>query len=305
VVHVAWGSEDDEDEDSVPAPGKYCLHTRLEHEDDPANGDGRAFMDNNKVQLNVVVQDNLPDAPASLSCVLENPGTEPATVDVVLTRLDRSRRSPRLALRMPAGLPVTGVEGATTRTANAWRRVEMDPRARRAVIRGVTLPARSKRDAILTVTSPAGSARGECFVFKISEEIDGEEKGGVVVRTRTSTEDRVLAAVLRRTERFWRAMDGRFRVQTADAMRRECEASRRLCLPEDRAALLPRLRAMVSAGAKVREEVRNRLGDRHEASIRAFLADSARALDRGRLDELLEAQRHVMIAFRPLFLGRE
>lgn len=207
VVSNAWSD--------VPIPGKYCLHTVLNAPGDAASADGRAYMDNNQVQVNVTVENNVPAWTKVYHFWIENGTAERITADLHIS-LPKLRLRPSGAvvrLTLPSGLRFEGVEGTLTRPTRDGATIEMPAGGGQVVVKGVALEPREKREAALSVKLPASMRTGGTVAVRVSQHVGKREVGGIVFRTRAAEQRKVVAASIRRlaalTAVFAKAADSR------------------------------------------------------------------------------------------------
>lgn len=229
VVSALW--------DSVPMPGKYCLHTTLDAVGDPANADGRSFMDNNKVQINVTVENTVWGWVKKHYWWLENGGKEMAVVDLVITKpgFGAGALSPKIQLQLPPDLAFSRVTGAKVVETKQGRLLEVLPRSRRVVVHDIPLGPLEKREAVLAVTLPRSLGRANSVSILVAEHVRGQEMGGIVFHTRIAPQRQVLAQSIRQLENFSRSLATASRSEAAGKLAALCSTSHETAPKDTRA----------------------------------------------------------------------
>jgi hypothetical protein len=183
---------------SVPLPGAFCLHTRLNVTGDPQNADGRAYWDDNKVQINVTVQDNWAGAGWGWFFFIENGGEEFVPIDLVFDTLD-AQQGTMVRLELPPDLKFEDVEGAEVfRGEDEWTVLEILAGTKvPARVMGVQLEPGERRRAILTLTLPKDAEVGEEMIVTFEEQVEGEVMGGIQFVSRAAEPKTVMCGLLR------------------------------------------------------------------------------------------------------------
>ena len=186
TVQVPWTD--------VPLPGSYCLHATLNAVGDPPNADGRAFWDNNKVQVNVSVL----AMPAGLFdgwwLWVANWSKESTSVDLSIDPRDLVPGT-RVRLELPPDVRLLDLRGADlSLSPDGWSVLELEvPKTTSPLVAGrpslvrILLPPGARRRAIVSVAMPDGTAVGTAGLLRLEEQVAGEVKGGVDFIARAST----------------------------------------------------------------------------------------------------------------------
>jgi hypothetical protein len=208
VVSVPWST--------VPLPGDYCLHIRLNVADDLENPDGRAFMDNNKVQINVSVEDTWHGAGWNWFFFIENGGEELVPIDLVFDTL-AAPSDTAIRLLLPPGLKFESVEGAEIlQGEDEWTILDFPARVESPVkIVGVQLDPGQKQRAILTLTLPETTEIGEEAVVTFEEHVEGETMGGIQFVSRNAEPETVMCSLLRKKSTVLRGLAEHFGLDLA------------------------------------------------------------------------------------------
>ena len=190
TVNVPWTT--------VPLPGDFCLHTRLNVTGDSENADGRAFMDDNKVQINVTVEDTWAGAGWGWFFFVENGGQEFVPIDLIFGTLDVLPGTV-VRLELPPDLKFEGVEGAKVfRDEDGWTVVEIPAEAKEpAMVLGVQLKPGERQRAILKLTLPEGTEIGKEAMIIFEEQVKGEVMGGIQFVSRAAEPRTVMCGLLR------------------------------------------------------------------------------------------------------------
>jgi hypothetical protein len=296
VISEAWAS--------VPIPGKYCLHTTLDAPGDAANGDGRAYMDNNKVQVNVTVEDTVWGWTKNFHWWIENGLREKTVVNLVIAKPVGIElpRPPKIQLTLPAGLKFERVKGARLRTTRDGSVVDIPARAA-VVVQGIPLEPLEKREAVLSVVLPRGMKLGDAVTVRVSEQVDGREVGGIVFRTRAAEQRRVLADSVRRLENFFRVLNKSAPFTEAEKISALCQNAHKLNL-EDARAFRPFMRDVTKQEPGLRREFGRLLSANETGAMNKALDALVLASKKGNIAGFVEAQESMMNASRPFFRKR-
>ena len=289
---------------SVPIPGKYCLHTTLDAPGDAANADGRAYMDNNKVQVNVAVEDTVRGWTKSFHWWVENGLREKTAVDLVITIPESIElpRPPKIQLMLPAGLKFERIKGARFRTIRDGAVVDIPARAI-VVVQGIPLGPLEKREAMLSVVLPQGMKLGDAVTVRVSEQIVGREVGGIVFRTRAAEQRRVLADTVKRLENFFRVLNNSAPFAEAEKMLALCQNAHKLNL-EDARVFIPFMRDLAKQGPGFRREFERLLSAKERVGMNKALDALVQASQKGNVGGFVAAQESMINASRPFFRKR-
>ncbi len=228
VISNAWTD--------VPAPGKYCLHTVLNTPGDPASADGRAYVDNNQVQVNVNVEDAVVTWTKSFHFWIENALADRISSDLRITPPKPDPRlMPVIRLVLPAGLKFANVEGAKVRRTAEGTVIQIPARSSVVVVKGITLGPSEKQEAALSVVLPSRMRTGNAVTAKVSQQVGGREVGGIIFQTRAAEQKQVLATAIRRMEALMRAFGKSAKSGTANRLAEVCLKNRGVNPAERRA----------------------------------------------------------------------
>jgi hypothetical protein len=296
VISAAWSG--------VPLPGKYCLHDTLDAPGDPANADGRAYMDNNKVQVNVTVEDIFWGWVKKYYWWLENGSKKKALIDLVITspRIAVAGAAPTIRLELPTGLKFARVTGGGLRPGTRAQVVDIPARARRVVVQGIELGPLEKRQAILSVVLPQAPAAGrtKAVTVRVAEEVDGREMGGIVFHTRAAPLRQVLAQAMRELENFSRALAKAAQSESAGKLAALCQ-KRRETAPESLKAFTAFMQEAVRLEPELRTDFHSLLGAQDAPAMNAALDELAAAAKTGSVGGFVTAEEAVFNASKPLF----
>lgn len=275
---------------TVPVPGKYCLHTELNAPGDLENADGRSFMDNNKVQINVTVENAVWGWWKNLHWILENGFDKPIAIDLVVEKL-KGEPFGGLVLKLPPDLKFKRlIGGEATRTPEALV-VKTSPRGSQLVLQGVPLAANAKHEAVLSMMGHKAARIGQSSQLRISERLDGREMGGILVDLKTVSKTQFLTEFMKNARIFFRGLSDQLAVGGAAEMALMfAEAGKGICAGDIKAmetalAGISRLQPRISgdlAKMMTKDEVR-----RFEMHTKKYL-EAARARDWAAFTESLE-----------------
>ncbi len=295
VVSVPWTT--------VPAPGKYCLHTVLDAPGDPANAYGEAYRDNNKVQINVDVEDNVPGWTKNFHWLIENGLKELARVDVVIEKLKFMGLldSPKLTLEIPRDLKFSRLIGGKLKESADGRIIEISPKARRAVLLGVVLKPNEKKEAVLSVAMPKRMKLGESVVVKVSEQIKGREMGGIIFDTRVASQKKVMSTLFKRIGNFSRMLDKRFKVSGAKEISEFCSEVNKGCRFDDPNNFKQAMTEIARLESKIIRSMSNLMSDDF-GKFKKAMERTQMAIEKENIALFVESQEEMIFSTRPLFL---
>lgn len=296
VISASWTT--------VPAPGKYCLHTVLNAPGDPANADGRAYMDNNKVQINVDVEDNVPGWTKNFHWLIENGLNELARVDLVIEKLKflGFLDPPKLTLEIPLDLKFNRLIGGRLKESADGRIIEISPKTQRAVLQGVVLKPREKKEAILSVAMSKRMKLGESVVVKVSEQIKGREMGGIIFDTRAASQKQVISILFRRIGNFSKMLDERFKISVAKDISRLCWEIRRDCRLDDPKNLKQAMTEVTRLESKIKGDMSKLMSKKEFGKFEKTLERTRMAVEKDNIALFVESQEEMIFSTRPLFL---
>lgn len=294
VISVPWTG--------VPAPGKYCMHTMLNAPGDPANADGRAYMDNNKVQINVTVADTFWGLKKRFHWFIENGLNENAKVDVVIEKTVLPASVP-LEVTVPSHLKFDRVVGGTVERSAGGSIIKIPQEVRKAVLQGVVLPPRVKEEAVLSLVTPKEMKLNERLVVRISERMNGKEMGGIVFNVNTATREKVLADFFRTLSNFLTAMDKNFNFAPA----RKLPASfqdMRCCSSGNETDIHETMSETVSIESKLKTLLAKHVEKRDLAGFETALDISKKAAEGKNISLFIVSQEELMFSVKKLLLSK-
>lgn len=289
---------------TVPAPGKYCLHTVLDAPGDPANADGRAYMDNNKVQINIDVEDNVPGWARRFHWLIENGLKELARVDLVIEKLESLGLldPPKLALEIPRDLKFNRLVGGKIRESADGRIIEISPKTRRAVLQGIVLKPNEKKEAVLLVATPKRMRLGESVAVKVSEQIKGREMGGIIFNVRAASQKQVMSTLFRRIGNFSKMLDKKFKVSMAREISRLCWEVNRDCRLDDPKNLRQAMTKVTGLESKIIEDMSKLMSKEEFSKFEKALHRSRMAVEEENIALFVESQEEMIFSTQALFL---
>ncbi|MGA2325014.1 MAG: hypothetical protein ABSH05_01880 [Bryobacteraceae bacterium] len=297
VISAEW--------DDVPLPGKYCLHDTLNAPGDPANASGQARMDNNKVQLNVTVEDTVWGWVKKYYWWLENGSKEKTLVDLVVTKpvFAVAAQAPKIQLQLPAGLTFSRVTGSEIVQSKLGPVLEIPAQARRVVVQGISLGPLEKREAVLSVTLPQTLGRTNSVTVQVAEQVKGQEMGGIVFQTRAAPQGQVLAHSIRQLQNFSRVLGEAAKSESANKLAALCQKTRGTA-PESSKAFTAFMQDMVKLEPGLRADFGRLLGAQDAAVMNAALDELAAAVKTGNVGGFVTAQEAMFHASKPFFRKR-
>jgi len=223
---VQWGD--------VPVPGSYCLHLKLEAPGDMPNTHGEAFLDNNKVQVNVSVMGVAADEPAMAFFFVENRADGTRAVDLEFD-LSRVPEGARIEVEFPPTARFRGIFGGSVRrTGDGWTVLELGPQAKAGIpvsttrlarVTGLRMAGRSRIRALLSISVPHGPQPRRPVELVFEEVVDGETKGGIrFVAVPFADVPESLCEVIRVEARLFRNIADRLGLEGAGCMADGLEA---------------------------------------------------------------------------------
>lgn len=289
---------------SVPAPSTYCIHTVLEAPGDPSNAEGHACMDNNKVQINVAVENTYASWTKNFHWLIENGLQNGAMVDVIVDKINVPRAAD-LIVRIPGGLDFQRVTGAEVRNVRDGQVIKLDEGKRRAILHNVRLGPRQKVEAVLSVRMPPQMKLGDMITVKISERFKGDEVGGVVFHARSASKEKVMSQLLDRLANVSRMLSRRFKLEGAEQLTKLIVQVRDTGRFEDTPPLLKMLGELTQAQSKITAGLSKLMPEPDLRRFEEALEASRKALEQEDLGGFVEWQEELIFATKPLFLRRE
>lgn len=293
VVNRPWNT--------VPVPGTYCLHTVLNAAGDVANADGRSYMDNNKVQINVTVVNLTWDWARKIRWNIENGLKDLATVDLIL---ERQKLLPNavIELLIPPQINVKRVFGAKARKTTQGLVVTIPPGSIRTVLQGIRLKGGAKHQAVMTIRMPKEAKAGTIMQVKVSETVKGREMGGVVFNLKTVSRSKFMWRAFREAGVFFNALAKQFDISGSEKMAAIFEqASMGICAGNEQfaASSLKRFN-LLTPGI-----VKGLSGKMKREDVKHFdwnMKHAGKALGGGDWEAFTNHLESAMIATKPLFM---
>ncbi len=208
IINTPWNT--------VPAPGMYCLHTVLNVAGDMANADGRSFMDNNKVQVNVTVVDNVLGWTVVYPFLIENGLGKESAVDVVIDKLNKPAANSKIRIEIPPDIKFSKIEGAEAQQSPNATIINIADNAKKAVVRQIPLKPNEKKMAFMVITTPKNGVKNELVSVKLSENIKEREMGGIVFNAQGADQRVVLNKQAKRINNLFRTLNRKFKVKSAE-----------------------------------------------------------------------------------------
>jgi hypothetical protein len=291
---------------TVPAPGKYCLHTVLNAPGDPANSYGEAYKDNNKVQINVDVEDNVPGWTKNFHWLIENGLDTLARVDLVVEKLKFMGLldPPKLTLKIPSDIKFDRLIGAEVRESTEGKIIEISPKTRRAVLQGIVLEPNQKKEAVLSVVTSTKMKLGESVVVKVSEQIKGREMGGIIFNTRAANQKQVMSTLFRRVGNLFKMLDEKFKVSGAKDIFKLCREIKRDCRFEDPKNLRQAVTEVAKLESKITGDMSKLMNKVEFSNFEKALKTSKMAIETENLALFAESQEEMIFSTQPLFLRK-
>lgn len=299
VIYTPWTT--------VPSPGVYCLHTVLDTTGDLHNADGRAYMDNNKVQINVNVVDNFWGWVKPIPFLIENGTKELSRVDLVIEKLRIMGlfEQPGLSLEIPRDLKFERLIGGRKKEQGDGQVIiEIDPKIRRAVLQGVVLGPNEKKNACLSVTTPKGIKLGESVVVKITEQIRGKEMGGIIINVRTASRKKVLSTLFRKLGNLFKMMDEKFKVTNAAEISKLCSEFKKNCKITDPRILKKAMTVVTRLETGAAKDMSKLMKKGEFYKFRDALRTSREAVEKNDAGLFVESQDRMIFSTVPMFLRK-
>lgn len=296
VVSAPWTT--------VPAPGKYCMHTVLNALGDSANADGRSYMDNNKVQINVTVADTFWGLKKNFHWFIENGLNKKTKVDLVIDKIEFPL-SAKLELRIPPDLKFARLIGGDVERSTEGSIIKISPKAKKVIVQGMVLAASVKKEAILSMITPKEMKLGETLIVKVSEQIDGKEMGGIIFNAKTTNQEKVLAGIFRNLGNFFKMLDKKFDIDSAREASKSFEDIERSCRFDDSGNLDRALSEVISIETKLKEILpKHHMKKQDLIKFNAALNTSKKAVESKNIGLFIESQEEMMLSTKPLFLQK-
>lgn len=287
---------------TVPAPGSYCLHTVLNAPGDPSNADGRAYMDNNKVQINVDVVNNVWGWRKNLHWLLENGLERRVPVDLVVEKLHVPFPT-EMGIKIPEGLRFKQAIGGEIKQTDKGMMFFLDPKQKQAALLGIILEPLAKENAVFSVVTPKKMRIGDEIVVKVSEQLRGREVGGIVFRIKTASKKIVLSNFFRRLGVVFRELGQRFEVKGAQEVFRLCEkAKKEFCVADDPKMFGEVMMNLLKLEKATREDLVQRMNMTELKNFEAALKESEIAIKKEDEGLFVEAQEELIMSTAHFFL---
>jgi hypothetical protein len=208
VINTPWNT--------VPAPGMYCLHTVLNVAGDMANADGQAFMDNNKVQINLTVVDNAWGWTVIFPFLIENGLNKETLVDIVIDKLNKQAFNSKIRIEIPPELKLGNTEGAEIQKSGTVNIINLNDSVKKAVLHQIPLKPNEKKMAFMVITTPRNGLKNELVSVKLSENIKGQEMGGIVFNAKEADQRVVLNKQAKKINNLFKMLNRKFKVESAE-----------------------------------------------------------------------------------------
>jgi hypothetical protein len=297
VINVPWST--------VPAPGDYCMHTVLNAPGDPANASGEAFMDNNKVQINVEVFDNVPGWTKALHFLIENGISKQTKVDLVIEKLKfpAFKDAPPMTLKVPGGVTFDRLVGAEKTESDEGQLMVLSPHRQRAVIQGITLQPDEKKEAVLSVTMPEKLKLGQHLLIQVTEQRNGKDLGAVVFKLRAAKKKQVLSTLFGRISNVFDVMDKKFKLKGAKEIVGFSRQVKKGCLldEENASGAMANVLELQSKTLEPLSKLMNK--GEHFKFNKAFKA-ARKALKKGDIGLFVQLQEEMIFSTRSLFFRK-
>lgn len=221
---------------NVPLPGNYCLHSKIFHPNDLPNGDGRAYNDNNKVQVNISVLGTVPGSLSPAFFFIENPTEESEIIDLVFD-LSTIPEGVGLQIELPPDADFLGLSGAVSAvTADGWTVLDLtaaslgrlpNPTNRTARVSGLRMPAASRIRALLSIGVPHNPWPIQRVAFTFKEQVQNQDVGGIRFVLNVTDNAQTLLCEISRTEaRVFRRLGARLEQRVFDDLAGRIEQQR-------------------------------------------------------------------------------
>jgi len=286
-VHVTWNT--------VPVPGVYCLHTRLNVTGDLENTYGEAYLDNNKVQVNVTVADSWAGAGGGWFFFIENGGKESAPIDLVFNTLDTPSGT-TVHLELPPNLKFEDVRGAKSfQREDRWTVLEIPAGAKEpATIVGVQMKPGEKQRAIMTLTLPENTKIGEEAAIIFEEQVKGKVMGGIQFISRTAEPEIVMCNLLRTKVNVFRSLGEVFGLDEAVRISKISEEMVESGKCRDTEAFTKAMTEIATLEYSIGKKLQDRSAEYGAQYVRAT-EKLSEAVDKQSLPAIVEAQQEVLL----------
>lgn len=200
---------------TVPVPGTYCMHTRLNTAGDLENAYGEAYRDNNKVQINVEVKDTWAGAGWMHFFFVENASKKPTSVDLAF-ELRFVPKDAQISLELPPEIRFEKVIGAEiSKNPDGWTVLHFVPSQKRVMVFGVPLASMEKHRVFMTTVLPPTSNTKQWLEVMFTEQVRGRTKGGIRIVRRAGKPEQVVCQVLSTKMHVFDAVAERFGLDEA------------------------------------------------------------------------------------------
>ncbi|MBN1270757.1 MAG: caspase family protein [Candidatus Aminicenantes bacterium] len=293
VISTAWNT--------VPAPGGYCLHTVLNAPGDPNNADGRSFMDNNKVQINVDVVNNVWGWRKNFHWLLENALESRAAVDLVIEKLNVPFPT-EMGIKLPPKLSFKRAVGGEIKQTEEGMVFFLDPRKKQAAIRGIMLEPLAKMDASLSVVTSKKMQIGEKIIVKVSEQHKGLEVGGIIFKAKTAPKHIVLSDFFKRLGVAFRELEKRFSIKVAPEIFQSSREVRREMIISESGITPDMMMKLIKLEEKAREDLVKHMKKPELRMFDLALKNSYVALKEKKEGLFVESQEELIMSTVPMFM---
>lgn len=303
MINTAWNT--------VPAPGYYCLHTVLNVAGDLANADGRAYMDNNKVQINVVVEDNAWGWTVVYPFFIENGRDKFTNVDLVIDQSALIESNTIIKLELLTELKLGNVIGGKLERLDMVNKFHLEKDAKRVAVQSVPLEANEKKLVLMTVTLPKEMRKRVDNKIIVSEIVDGKEVGGIVFKTNPRSEKVVLTKLVLRLHNTFKMLSKRFGVKSA----RELAEFSKKFMPRDTKVRditirlqkieIETFKRLAELEKKTLPEMEKLMGKNDFVKYKQAVKLTIEGIEKENIATIKEAQERLMYATIPLFMTKK
>ena len=177
TVHVDWVD--------VPLPGSYCLHSKVGATGDMPNADSRAYLDDNKVQANIVVLSGIEGGSSSGYFFVENHAPETVAVDLVVD-VTGLPNGAQVRVELPPSAVFSDLFGGHLgRTSDGWFECDFPADLKRQLpserrwISGIEMQPGTRFRGLFSIGLPATLDSSDSVEFTVSQVVKGEVVGGI------------------------------------------------------------------------------------------------------------------------------
>ncbi|MGD0338783.1 MAG: hypothetical protein ABSB78_08320 [Bacteroidota bacterium] len=292
VIYTPWNS--------VPAPGMYCLHTVLDVTGDMANADGRAYMDNNKVQVNVTVVDNVWGWTVVYPFLIENGLDKETGVDIIIDKLNKLALTSKIRIEIPPDVKFGKVEGAEVQQSQTATILNLTNKTKRAVVRQVPLKPGEKKMAFMVITTPKTNAKRERVSVKLSENLNEKEMGGIIFNAQGADQKLVLNKSMKRINNLFRMLKKEFKIKSADSI--ITLSGKNLEKEVDLRSISVSMKKIADLESGTLTEMSKLMAQKELSKYKSAIVETAKSAEKSDLSLIRESQDRLIYSTIPLFL---